>query len=612
MLLLLLSLCLLVPAAAQDDFGGGYASLRPQQKRLVDDWFSRFSAVVKRPVGAAEGYDNLPLSAKTTFNAVTHALLMTKVTDDSGKSIAASAIELVDKVDTVAGQILGARGDEQFRIYVQMKPGALDLLSQSKEFKRSDDNKVYHRGYPICFRTTGAPSIQISLSRDASRADIDVDYRSAKFPAAFINGHLSAANSDVRVSDNDVRHNQQWAGLQNWWRNLLGLPFLEGRPAATNGRVIAQEPKRKDMKPAEAVFDFLNSWLVEQKPDESVAYFAPEALACLELAKQPSADRGMAKFVLLQNMLAANARIGKVASLAEASEGIAITGERLKPIEQPHRSEFLLYDVREDLAEEFKCANRLDSAEISPKAAKSKDFGKYVGALFRIQAKDRTGNIVATLWRKDSGYWKLISYQIDPQLDRSRIPDAGVERAAVPSLEFVDGDKDMIKAASDFLTLWLVKKDSDKALRYVAPECLPCVNLYRSDDTPAASGDDEARELLRRGMAKAAAAVAARSLDDAIVAPQPHHPDLKLVKHRHDNAFVIASIPEYMGDAAGCEHRNSDGNPDFRPGAATGYGKYYACGFSLKESEADPAVLWIVWSKIHGSWKAVSYVLLTP
>jgi hypothetical protein len=91
-----------------------------------------------------------------------------------------------------------------------------------------------------------------------------------------------------------------------------------------------------------------------------------------------------------------------------------------------------------------------------------------MGAVFRIQAKDRSGNIVATLWRKDSGYWKLISYEIDPELDRSRIPNAGVERAAVPSLEYVDGDK-MTKAASDFLTLWLVKKDSDKALRYVAP-----------------------------------------------------------------------------------------------------------------------------------------------
>jgi hypothetical protein len=358
-----LALCLSFSAVAQtadsdEGFGGGYSSLRPEQKRLIDDWFGRFSAVVKKPVNPADGYDRLPLSAKSTFNAVTHALMMTRLTDASGKSLAGSAIDVVAKVDSAAGQILGARGDAQFRIYVQMRPGAMDLLSQSQEFKRAGDNTVYHKGYPTCFRTKGVPSIQLSLTRDAARADIDVDYRSSKFPAALINGHLTASNSDVRVGDNDVRHNTQWAGLQNWWRNLLGLPLLEARPLRMEGEVLAQDPKRKDMKPAEAIFDFLQSWLVEQKPNESIAYFAGEAFACLELGKQANADRGMAKFVLLQDMLSANERIGKVASLAGVSAAVDIASERMKPKEQPHRAEFALYDIREDLAEAFKAGFR--------------------------------------------------------------------------------------------------------------------------------------------------------------------------------------------------------------------------------------------------------------
>ena len=84
------------PAGAEGP-GSTYSSLRPQQKRLVDDWFTRLSAVVKKPVDPAEGYENLPLSTRTTFNAVTHALLMTRLTDASGESLSDSAIELVDK-----------------------------------------------------------------------------------------------------------------------------------------------------------------------------------------------------------------------------------------------------------------------------------------------------------------------------------------------------------------------------------------------------------------------------------------------------------------------------------------------------------------------------------
>jgi len=50
--------------------GARYADLAPEQKALVDDWFRRFSAVVKKPITAEEGYNNLPVSTKTTFGAV--------------------------------------------------------------------------------------------------------------------------------------------------------------------------------------------------------------------------------------------------------------------------------------------------------------------------------------------------------------------------------------------------------------------------------------------------------------------------------------------------------------------------------------------------------------
>jgi hypothetical protein len=596
-------------------FGGAYASLRPQQKSLIDDWFKRFSALIKKPVAAAEGYDNLPLSARTTFNAVTHALLATKLTDNSGKSLAESTMDLVDKVDRLAGEILGARGDEQFRMYVQMKPGVLELLNRSKEFKRGHDNTIYHHGYPICFRSIGGtPSIQVSLTRDAARADIDVDYRSSKFPAFLVNGHLSASNSDVRAGNNDTRHNNRWSGLQNWWRNLLGLPIVDKtRYPSIEGRVIPGEPKLKGAKPADAIYEFLNGWLVEQKPDESVPYIADECFACMEVESRTQVDHGMARFAMLLSMMEANRRIGKVSSLSDASVGVAVAGERVKVIEQPHHSQFVLYDVREDLAEEFNCVNRLDSSQITAKAMKSKAFGKYVGALFRIKWKDQTGETIATLWRKERDYWRLISYDIDPEIDRSRVPNVGAQLATAPSLQYVAGDKEMIKSASDFMKQWLVKKDVDRAMEYIAPECLTCVKYYLDDEVQAPSTLEESRAVFNKGMAGAAAAAGdIKNLDSAIVAPQPHHQDFRLVKHRDAEAFVIASIPEYMGEAASCERRNQAGEPDHIPQGASGYGKYYATGFSFTKGKANPSVLWMAWSKRDGAWKAVSFVLMTP
>src|SRR4030095_5225950 len=214
-----------------------YSDLHPEQKRLVDDWVRGFSARVQKQVSPEEGYNNLPVSTKTTFSGVTHALLRTPLTDESGAPLGNSAITLVEKIDQVLGQVEGSRGDRQFRIYVELKPGAMEILDKSQEFGSEKDNTVYHKGYPICFRSPGTPSIQVSISRDGKRADIDVDYRSSKFPAALINGHLTASNSDIRAGNNDERHNDRWAGVSNWWRSLLGLPLGGDRPEEEQERL---------------------------------------------------------------------------------------------------------------------------------------------------------------------------------------------------------------------------------------------------------------------------------------------------------------------------------------------------------------------------------------
>ena len=601
------------PVSTVETFGGGYSDLKPQQKLLVDDWFRRLSTVVQKPVDPVTGYDNLPLSTKTTFGAVTHALLMTRMTDETGQNIEESAIDLIDKVDRVAGEILGTRGDQQYRIYAQMKPGVLERLTQSTQFERSADNSVYHKGYPLSFRSAeGTPSIQISLARDATLADIDVDYRSSKIPAALFNGHLTAANSDVRARGNDQRHINHWAGLENWWSNVLGLRFsrTNDRPKI-EGQAIAEVPRLKTSKASEAIYDFLSSWFVEQRPNEAIGYFAEDAYACLETEEGTKADRGAAVFTILRAMESANQELGKIASLSDAIFGVRLMSERVKAIKQPH-AEFMLYDVREDLAEEFKCINQLDSTRISRKAATSKAFGKYVGATFTINRKDRN-TVIATLWQSESGYWQLISYDVDPEIDRSEVPDVGPPRPATAALEYVEGDKEMVKAASDFLKEWFVKKDVDKAVTYMAPESLSCVNLYRADDDPLATTPTETLDLLKKGMTAAAEAIGpVKSLPEAINAPPVDDPNLKLVKHRDDKAFVIASLPGSMGTAADCNRRKPNGNPDFSATQSSGYGEYYATAFSLNVGKTEPGVLWTVWTKASSSWKVRSYVLLVP
>src|SRR5678815_759856 len=85
------------PSAPQVIPGAKYSDLAPEQKALVDDWFRRFGDVVRKPISGEEGYNNLPVSTKTTFGAVTHALIRTTLTDENGGVLGASAITLIDR-----------------------------------------------------------------------------------------------------------------------------------------------------------------------------------------------------------------------------------------------------------------------------------------------------------------------------------------------------------------------------------------------------------------------------------------------------------------------------------------------------------------------------------
>ena len=98
-----------------------------------------------------ERFRALSPSEQTTFDAITHALMNSSLTDDSGQPLG-TAFDLVAGLDRIAGEQAGRGGDQQFRIYVTLRPNARDILDRSREFVRSQENTAYHAGYPHSYR----------------------------------------------------------------------------------------------------------------------------------------------------------------------------------------------------------------------------------------------------------------------------------------------------------------------------------------------------------------------------------------------------------------------------------------------------------------------------
>src|SRR5262245_41357026 len=462
-------------------FGGTFKTLQPPQQRLIAAWVGRFNSTTKQNFDAEKAYDAARLSVRTTFDAVTHALMNTKLTSKDGQSLG-TPLDLIEVIDDVAGEEPGARSDRQFRLYVYLKPNAQTTLQGTQQFVREKDNSHYHMGFPICYRLLeGPPSIQFSLSRDGKRSDIDVDYRSSSFPAALVNGHLSSSNSDVRAGENLEKHDGRWSGLSGWWENLFGFLNTSDkgqRPAETYRETAIPPNPRISEKEAvdQAVHDFLSSWLLEQKPNLAAAYFSRRSYPCLEARAQEKGkpvEAGMVRPRLLLAMAELNKAVGKPTKLEEVVENVkSWSPPRLKPVKNAYEPEFSLFSVPDDIAATRDCTelHASELIDLAKKKEPSQKYGNYFASAFRAKAGPGKGNTIYFLWTKEDKHWKIVALKVADEADPKVIPTAAPALTkAETSPERVQGDPKVVEATQKFLSTWLLKQDYTAAVSYLSP-----------------------------------------------------------------------------------------------------------------------------------------------
>ena len=604
----------------EEGFGGSFKSLNPEQQKLVVNLVQAHARATKTQLDPEKVYDGARQSIRSTFDAVTHALWKTAMTGPDGKSLG-TALDLIDAVEDIAGEVPEARGDRQFRIYVYLKPNAIETLGASQEFKREKDNTHYHFGYPICFRlVNGPPSIQFSISRDGKRADVDVDYRSSSFPSALVNGHLSAANSDVRAGDNLDRHDGRWSGLTGWWQNLFGLPLQSSStPDETKGQSgIPLNPRVSEKEGLDAaVHDFLTSWVVEQKPNLSVSYFSRRSFACVEeLAGQKGQhlEPGMMKPQLMMRLAAFNKKVGKLDKVEDALENVKPWNPRLKPVKNRYESQFLLFAVPNDIAAAADCAER-NAVEPAPaKKETSKKYGGYFGSAFRLKAGDRKGSTVALLWYKEDNYWKIVALKIADEADPKMVTAAATPSLPkAPPMSRVNGDPKLIQAVQQFLSAWFIKQEYETAFSFLSPKSYVCLD-FSGDPAKKGLGPEQARRAILDGFEKGGQAIGKKAkLEDAIRAVPAQHELLKAVTHKYENAFSLTSVPDGMAEDRMCSSadRGKGTGTELDDPRNKTYGHYYVSSFELKVSDGEPAALHCLWRLEDGSWKIFAWKVIS-
>jgi hypothetical protein len=409
----------------QPDFSR-FESLDLRKQELLDGPARAYNEITGRSLSTQQWFDRLSLSERTTFDAVTHALEMSELTDAEGNPLG-TAFDLVVSIERIAGQYAGRGGDQQFRLYVDVRPDTQDILERATQFFKDHENTVYHVGYPTSYRQEGkVPNIQFSLSEDGRRADIDVDYRSSKSPQALFNGHLTSANSDVRAGDNHDRHNLRWDGLANWWQGFLGS-IGDRKEAATDlmARKVKEFPtptppdRPVGAAPEElwdAAQEFFTDWLVRREVDEAMHFFSSRVIACINLdddSQEEILDLDTAVVEMRSIMEYALDRLGDRDTMTEAiDEVLPWTEDQAdRLLSHPFETDFTIIQVRNQVAADFMCSTKR-GADPPPMPDGPDGLGTYYGVIIRFKARADQGGAIGFLWDRQEGDWKIVSYDL--------------------------------------------------------------------------------------------------------------------------------------------------------------------------------------------------------
>ena len=323
-------------------------------------------------------------------------------------------------------------------------------------------------------------------------------------------------------------------------------------------------------------------------------------------------NEAVSRFYILEGMKRVNRAIGRPASLANAAEGVNPNNPALKIMNQPHSAEFDLFETPEDIAFDFECANRNRLRGEAETKKPERKYGKYYVASLRLKTLKAKGELLLILLAKETDYWKIVSWNVDPdELENEKAPNT-VAAMSEAKLERVTGDPGLIADVHGFLDAWFVKQNFDQAVGYLSEQCYPCINLNRGEGERKAQDWPEGRQMVLAGMKRVAGVIGRKSeVGQAIESIAPAHPALKLVPHSQEQAYSLVSVPDEIARAFECQEQVQGVKVGQKVGASAVYGNYYGVLFELN-IPGEPAALRLLWGRERGQWKITAYSIEVP
>jgi hypothetical protein len=208
-----------------------------------------------------------------------------------------------------------------------------------------------------------------------------------------------------------------WAQEDGYWKIASWKVGFETRPALV--------PPVTDVKlrhvPADSqlvstVHRFLEAWMIKKDYDAAFGFISKKCYACYDLERDPAQPASTSPDDAGQKIRAGLQRtgdqVGKIASLDAVLSGVQPTHPAARIADHPHSTTFTLTSIPIALANAAECDARKSGRIVIPDPLPL-EYGDAYLLLFRLRTESGEGPVLRTLWHREDGAWRIMSYDVE-------------------------------------------------------------------------------------------------------------------------------------------------------------------------------------------------------
>jgi len=222
------------------------------------------------------------------------------------------------------------------------------------------------------------------------------------------------------------------------------------------------------------------------------------------------------------------------------------------------------------------------------------EFGEYYATATRLLRERSAETILTQLWTREAGSWKIVSWHLETPFVGADAPVAAfadVDRTASEAPNS-PSHAAIIKAATQFLTMWIAERRYADATVYFAPRSAFCADVKNAGSAGAFLAS--VGNALPKG----------KTLGDLITAVPFGHPHLEKVAHDQGAAFLLTRVSTDLAPTLECNAGTPGRSSTMGP--PTFDGKTYRVDFGVKSAVGQAGAVSLLWRLERNNWRIVS------